>query len=71
MFLKYSCQKPLKKNCGRPVFIDKLKAARNASKVSLHSNKISNFLRQILQAYSEICIFCVLKNCPTEAVSED
>ena len=61
MFLKYSCQKPLKKNCGRPVFMDKLKAARNASKVSLHSNKISNFLRQILQAYSEICIFCVLQ----------
>ena len=46
-------------------------AARNFSKVSLHFNKIPNSLRQVLQTYSEICIFCVLKNCPPEAVSED
>ena len=71
MFLKYSCQKPLKKNCGRPVFLEELQAARNFSKVSLHFNKIPNFLRQVLQAYSEICIFCVLKNCPPGAVNED
>ena len=67
MFLKYSCQKPVKKNCGRPVFLEELQAARNFSKVSLHFNKIPN----VLQAYSEICIFCVLKNCPPDAVSED
>ena len=59
MFLKYSCQKPLKKNCGRPVFLEELQAARNFSKVSLHFNKIPNSLRQVLQTYSEICIFCV------------
>ena len=59
MFLKYSCQKPLKKNCGRPVFLEELQAARNFSKVSLHFNKIPNSLRQVLQIYSEICIFCV------------
>ena len=46
-------------------------AARNFSKVSLHFNKIPNFLRQVLQAYSEICIFCVLKNCPPEAFGEE
>ena len=61
MFLKYSCQKPLKKNCGRPVFLEELQAARNFSKVSLHFNKIPNSLRQVLQTYSEICIFCVLQ----------
>ena len=57
--LKYSCQKPMKKNCGRPVFLEELQAARNFSKVSLHFNKIPNSLRQVLQTYSEICIFCV------------
>ena len=59
MFLKYSCQKTLKKNCVRPVFLEELQAARNFSKVSLHFNKIPNSLRQVLQTYSEICIFCV------------
>ena len=39
MFLKYSCQKPLKKNCGRPVFFEELQAARNFLKVFLHFNK--------------------------------
>ena len=58
----------MKKNRGRLVFLEEL-AARNLSKVSLHFNKIPNFLRQVLQAYSEICIFCVLKNCPPEAVN--
>ena len=57
MFLKYNCQKTLKKNCGRPVFLEELQAATNFSKVCLHFNKISNSLRHILQAYSEICIF--------------
>ena len=61
MFLKCSSQKPLKKNCGRPVFLEELQAAaRNFSKVSLHFNKIPNCLRQVLQTYSEIGIFCVL-----------
>ena len=61
MFLKYSCQKPLKKNCGRPVFLEELQAARNFSNVFLHFNKIPNSLRQILQTYPEMCIFCVLQ----------
>ena len=59
MFFKCSCQKPSKKKCGRPVFLEKFQAAINFSKVSLHFNKIPNSLRQVLQIYSEICIFCV------------
>ena len=51
-----------KKKCGRPVFLEELEAARNFSKVSLHLNKIPNTLRQILQTYSEICIFHTLCN---------
>ena len=62
MFLKYSCQKPVKKNCERPVFLEELQAARNFSKVSLHFIKIPNSLRQVLQTYSETCIFlCATK----------
>ena len=50
------------KNCGRPVFLEQLQAARNFSKISLHFNKIPNSLRQVLQTYSEICIFlCAAK----------
>ena len=73
MFLKCSCQKPLNKNCERPVFLEELQAAaRNFSKVSLHFNKIPNSLRQVLQTYSEICIFlCAAKKSPAEAVSKD
>ena len=56
MFFKYSCQKALKKNCGRPVFLEEFQAAINFSKVSLHFNKIPNSLRQVLQIYSQICI---------------
>ena len=52
MFLKCSRKKPVKKNCGRPVFLEEFQAARNFSKVSLHFNKIPNSLRQVLQAYS-------------------
>ena len=70
MFFKY-CQKPMKKDCGRPVFLEELQTARNFSKVSLHFNKISNSLRQILQTYSEIFIFCVLQKSPPEAVGKD
>ena len=61
-FLKSNCQKNLEKNCGRPVFKKSWQAARNFSKVALDFNKTPNFLRQVLQAYSEICIFCVPKN---------
>ena len=62
MFVKYSFQKPVKKNCGRPVFVEELQAARNFTKVFLHSNKIPNSLRQVLQAFSEIRIFvCATK----------
>ena len=48
-----------KKNWARPVFLEELQADRNFSKISLHFNKIPNSLRQVLQTYSEICIFCV------------
>ena len=71
MFLKYNCQKPVKKNCGRPVYLEEFQNARNFSKVSLHFNKIPNSLRQILQTYSEIFIFCVLQKSPPEAVGKD
>ena len=60
-----------KKNYGRPVFLEELQATRYFSKVSLDINKIPNSLRQVLPAYSEICIFCVLKNGPPEAVGKD
>ena len=63
MFLKFSCQKPMKKKL--------LETARNFSKVSLHFNKIPNTLRQILQVHSEICIFCVLQKSPPEAVGKN
>ena len=61
MFLKYSCQKTLQKKCGRLVFLEEVQAARNLSKFSLHFYKIPNSLRQILETYPEICIFCVLQ----------
>ena len=54
MFLKCSCQKPVKKYSGRTVFLEKFQAARNFSKVFLHFNNISNSLIQALQIYSEI-----------------
>ena len=60
------------KNCGKPVFLEQLQAARNFSKISLHFNKIPNSLRQVLQTYSEICIFLyAAKKSPPEAVSKD
>ena len=50
------------KNCGRPVFLEELQVARSFSKVSLYFKKIPNSLRQVLQKYSEICIFlCAAK----------
>ena len=49
------------KNCVRPAFLEQLQAARNLSKISLHFNKIPNSLRQVMQTYSEIYIFCVLQ----------
>ena len=61
MFLKCSCQKPLKKNRGRPIFLEEFQAAKNFSKVYLHFNKIPNSLRKVLQTHSEIRIFCVLQ----------
>ena len=56
MFLKYSCQKPLKKNCGRPVFLEEWQTARNFSKVSMHFNKIPKYL-----TLSGLCFFENLK----------
>ena len=62
MFLKYCCQKPVKKNCGGPVILEELQAARIFSKVFPQFNKIPNSLRQVFQTYSEICIFlCATK----------
>ena len=61
----------MKKDCGRPVFLEELQTARNFSKVFLHFNKIPNSLRQVLQTYSEMCIFFVCyKKSPPEAVSK-
>ena len=57
MFLKYSFSETCKKYFGRLVFLEELQAARNFSKVSLHFNKITNSLREVLQTYSEICFF--------------
>ena len=40
--------------------------------VFLHFDKIPNYFRQILQIYSEICIFlCATKKCSPEAVGKD
>ena len=62
MFLKYiQLSETFEKNRGRPVFLEELQAARSFSKVFLYFNKIPNYLRQVLQTYSEICIFCVLQ----------
>ena len=44
-----------------------LEELAGCKKGSLHFNKIPN----VLQAYSEICIFCLLKFFPSEAVNED
>ena len=73
MYLKYSCQKTVKKIFGRPLFLEELQAARNFSKVFLHFNKIPNSLRQVLQTYSEMCIFlcAAKKKSPPGAVSKD
>ena len=67
MYLKYSCQKTVKNFFGRPLFLEELQAARNCSKVSLHFNKIPNSLRQVLQTYSEMCIF----SCATKKVLQE
>ena len=62
----------MKKTFGRPVFLEELQAGRNFSMVSLHFNKIPISLRQVLQTYSEICIFFyVLQKSPPEEVSKD
>ena len=42
-------------------FLQELQAARNFSKVFLHFNKMPNSLTQVLQMYSETCIFCVVQ----------
>ena len=59
--LKMQLSETFVKNCGRPVFLEQLQTVRNFSKISLHFNKIPNSLRQVLQTYSEMCIFCVLQ----------
>ena len=38
MQLSETCEK----NCGKPIFLEELQAARNFSKISLHFNKILN-----------------------------
>ena len=70
--LKYSCQKPVKKKCERPVLLEEIQAAKHFSKVFLHFNKIPNSLKQVLQTYSETCIFlCTTKKSPPEAAGKD
>ena len=60
--LKIQLSETYEKKFWRPVFLEESQAARNFSKVSLHFNKIPRFLRQVLQTYSEICIFlCATK----------
>ena len=71
MFLKYNFSETCKNFSGRLVFLEEQQAARNISKVSLHFNKITNFLREVLQTYSEICFFCVLQKSPPEAFGKD
>ena len=68
MFIKYRFQKPSKKNWS--VFLEELQAPRIFSKVSVHFNKIPNSLRQVLQTYSEICIFVYHKKSPPEAFGD-
>ena len=46
-------------NYGRPVFLKEFQAAINFLKVSPLISKIPNSLKQVLQIYSEIYIFCV------------
>ena len=71
-FLCFSCQKPVKKNCGIPVLLNVLQAANTFSKVSLNFNKILNYVRQVLQTYSAYAFFCLLqKKSPPEAVDKD
>ena len=60
-FLCFSCQKPVKKNCGIPVLLNVLQAANNFSKVSLNFNKILNYVRQVLQTYSAYAFFVCYK----------
>ena len=71
MFLKTVVRELWKKICGRPVVLEELQTVRNFSKASLDFNKIPNTVRQVLRTCSELCVFCVLKNCPPEAVGED
>ena len=59
--LKIQLSETFEKKCGRTIFLEELQAARNFSNFSLHFNKISNSLRQVLQTYSEICIFVYYK----------
>ena len=57
MFLKYSFSETCKNIFGRLVLLEELQAASNFSKVSLHLNKITNSLGEVLQTYSQICFF--------------
>ena len=66
-FIKLSIKAPLKKNCGRPVFLEEFQTAIIFSKFSRHFNKIPSSLREFLQIYSEICIFCVPQKTPSRS----
>ena len=61
----------MKKNCGRPEFLEKLQAVRSFSKFSLRFDKTPNSLRQILSTFLEICFSCVLQKSPPLAVGKD
>ena len=72
MFLKCSCQKLLKKHFGRPVFLKELQATISFSKISLHFKNILDSLGQVLQTYSEKCIFlCAAEKRPPQAVGKN
>ena len=57
LFFSNICQ-----SCGSvPKIFTRVPGCKNFSKVSLHFNKMPNSLRQVLQMYSETCIFCVVQ----------
>ena len=71
MFLKYSCQKSLKKYSGKTVFLKELQAAINFSKVSLDLNKIPNYLKQVFRHIQKYAFCVCYEKSPPEGVAED
>ena len=61
LFLKYCMSKLFEKSLWKARIFRKVAGCKNSCKVSLHFNKMSNSLKQVLQIYSKTCIFCVLQ----------